>query len=89
MPFGKREGDDLESMIVRVAAEAVADAGIAPADVDEIIVGNFNGGFVEQEFPSSLVLQAHDDFRFKRAMRRACQPACGLDLRINSGDPAA
>ena len=69
LPFGKREDDDLESMIVKVAADAVADAGVAPADVDEIIVGNFNGGFVEQEFPSSLALQADDDFRFKRAMR--------------------
>ena len=68
LPFGKREEDDLESMIVRVAADAVADAGIEPKDVDEVIVGHFNGGFVPQEFPSSLAFQAHDDFRFKRAL---------------------
>ncbi len=69
LPFGKREDDDVESMIVRVASDAIADAGIAPGDVDEIIVGHFNGGFVDQEFPSSLVLQADDSLRFKRAMR--------------------
>ncbi|MCP4328497.1 MAG: acetyl-CoA acetyltransferase [Alphaproteobacteria bacterium] len=69
LPFGKREDDDLESMVVKAAADAIADAGIAPADIDEIIVGNFNGGFVPQEFPSSLVLQADDSLRFKRAMR--------------------
>lgn len=69
LPFGKREDDDLESMIVRVAADAVADAGLEPRDIDEIIVGHFGGGFVEQEFPSSLALQASEDFRFKRAMR--------------------
>ncbi|MDA0340574.1 MAG: thiolase domain-containing protein, partial [Proteobacteria bacterium] len=36
LPFGKREGDDVESMIVKVAADAVADAGFEPADVDAV-----------------------------------------------------
>jgi len=68
LPFGKREDDDLESMIVKVAAAALADAGVEPKDVDEVVVGQFNGGFVEQEFPASLAFQAHDDLRFKRAL---------------------
>jgi acetyl-CoA C-acetyltransferase len=67
--FGKREGEDLEQMIVEVATGAIADAGIAPADVDEIYVGHFGGGFVKQDFPASLVLQASDALRFKPSTR--------------------
>lgn len=67
--FGKLEGEDVESLIVRVATDAVADAGIAPADVDAIYVGFYNGGFSAQDFGASLVLQAHDDFRFKPVTR--------------------
>jgi acetyl-CoA C-acetyltransferase len=67
--FGKLEGEDVESLIVRVASDAVADAGIAPADVDAIYVGFYNGGFSAQDFGASLVLQAHDDFRFKPVTR--------------------
>lgn len=67
-PFAKLE-QDLESLIVDVATRAVADAGIEPKDVDAIFLGNFNSGMNRQGFPSSLVLQAHDDFRFKPATR--------------------
>src|SRR5205807_7846366 len=45
------------------------DAGIAPADVDEIVLGHFDAGFSQQDFTASLVLQASDDLRFKRATR--------------------
>lgn len=67
--FGKREGEDLETLLVGVAAEAIADAGLAPADIDEIYVGHFGGGFVKQDFPASLVLQTSDALRFKPATR--------------------
>ncbi len=67
--FGKLEGEDAELLIVKVARDAVADAGIAPADVDAVYVGFYNGGFSRQDFASSLVLQAHDDFRFKPVTR--------------------
>jgi acetyl-CoA C-acetyltransferase len=67
--FGKLEGEDAESLIVRVARDAVADAGIAPGDVDAVYVGIYNGGFSKQDFAASLVLQAHDDFRFKPVTR--------------------
>ena len=67
--FGKHEGVELETLIVDAATEALADAGVAPADVDEIFIGHFNGGFVMQDFPASLVLQAHKDLRFKPATR--------------------
>lgn len=67
--FGRHEGVDVEALIAEVAAGALEDAGVAPADVDEIFLGHFNGGLVEQGFPSSLVLQAHPDLRFKPATR--------------------
>jgi acetyl-CoA C-acetyltransferase len=67
--FGKREGLDLEALIADVATDAIRDAGLEPRDVDEIYVGHFGGGFVKQDFPASLVLQASDAFRFKPATR--------------------
>ena len=67
--FGKHENEDTESLIVRVAADAVRDAGIAPADIDAVYLGTFNGGFVRQDFPASLVFQADPAFRFKPATR--------------------
>ena len=69
MPFGKHEAEDVESMIVKVAAEAVADAGFEPKDVDAVYLGHFGGGFSKQGFTASLVFQASDDFRFKPATR--------------------
>ena len=68
-PFGKLSGESVESLIVRVTAEALADAGIGPKDVDEIVLGHFNAGFSAQDFTASLVLQASPDLRFKRATR--------------------
>jgi acetyl-CoA C-acetyltransferase len=68
-PFGRLEGETLESLIVRVAKEALADAGVAAGDVNEIVLGHFNAGFSQQDFTASLVLQASPDLRFKRASR--------------------
>ncbi|MBT4907026.1 MAG: thiolase domain-containing protein, partial [Rhodospirillaceae bacterium] len=65
LKFGKRVDDDIEDMIVSVATGAMRDAGVEPKDVDAIYLGTFGGGFVRQEFPASLVLQAHEDLRFK------------------------
>ena len=67
--FGRLEGEDIESLICGVASDAVADAGVAPEDVDAIYVGLFNNGFSAQDFPSSLVFQADERFRFKPATR--------------------
>ena len=68
-PFGKLNDESVESLIVRVASDALADAGISPKDVDEIVLGHFNAGFSPQDFTASLVLQASPDLRFKRATR--------------------
>src|SRR3954452_21962771 len=73
-PFGRLDTESVESLIVRVATDAIADAGIAPSDVDEIVLGHFNAGFSQQDFTASLVLQASPDLRFKRAtsVENAC-----------------
>jgi acetyl-CoA C-acetyltransferase len=68
-PFGKHEDDDVESLIQKVAISALQDAGLGPDDVDEIVLGTYNEGFSPQGFPSSLVLQADERFRFKPATR--------------------
>jgi acetyl-CoA C-acetyltransferase len=68
-PFGKLDGETVESLIVRVANEAMADAGIEAGNVDEIVLGHFNAGFSAQDFTAALVLQASPDLRFKRATR--------------------
>ncbi len=69
LPFGKREGETLEDMIVKVAAEAIEHAGVEPDQIDEIVLGHFNAGFSAQDFTASLVLQADDRLRFKPATR--------------------
>jgi acetyl-CoA C-acetyltransferase len=68
-PFGRFDGESVESLIVKVATAALADAGLAAKDVDEIVLGHFNAGFSAQDFTASLVLQASPDLRFKRATR--------------------
>ena len=68
-PFGKLSDETVESLIVRVAVDALADARIGPKDVDEIVLGHFNAGFSAQDFTAALVLQASPDLRFKPATR--------------------
>ena len=68
-PFGKFDAETVESLVVKVANEALADAGIAAADADEIVLGHFNAGFSPQDFTASLVLQADPNLRFKPATR--------------------
>jgi acetyl-CoA C-acetyltransferase len=67
--FGRLEGETVESLVTRVARDALADAGIEPGDVGEIVLGHFNAGFSAQDFTAALVLQASPDLRFKRATR--------------------
>lgn len=72
--FGKLAEPDVEALINRVAASAIEDAEIDPADVDGVFVGLFNSGFSKQEFPSSLPIQGLPELRMKPAMR--CENAC-------------
>ncbi|WP_092161616.1 acetyl-CoA acetyltransferase [Bosea sp. CRIB-10] len=68
-PFGKQDTETVESLIVRVATDALVDAGITADQVDEIVLGHFNAGFSAQDFTASLVLQADPALRFKPATR--------------------
>ena len=68
-PFGKFDAETVESMVVRVATDAMADAGISASDVDEILLGHFNAGFSPQDFTAALVLQADPALRFKPTTR--------------------
>ena len=68
-PFGKLADASVESLIVKVAGEALADAGVAAKDVDEIVLGHFNAGFVGQDFTASLPAVAMPEFRHTPAVR--------------------
>src|SRR3954462_2865105 len=68
-PFGKFDNETVEGLVVKVANEALADAGLSAGDVDEIVLGHFNAGFSAQDFTASLVLQADPHLRFKPATR--------------------
>ena len=68
-PFGKFDAETVESLVVKVATDALADAGISAEDVDEIVLGHFNAGFSPQDFTASLVLQADPKLRFKPTTR--------------------
>jgi acetyl-CoA C-acetyltransferase len=68
-PFGRHDGADVEALIDKVVGAALADAGVAATDIDEVYVGHFNAGFSRQDFPSSLVFQSQPDLRFKPATR--------------------
>lgn len=67
--FGRLDHEGLESLIVGVSRQAMADAAIEAAEVDGIWLANLNGGFVAETFCSSLVLQADDGLRWKPATR--------------------
>src|SRR6476620_3793343 len=58
--FGKLADETLESLVVSVATEAIANAGIEPGQVDELYLGQFNSGMVPLGFASSLALQVSD-----------------------------
>jgi acetyl-CoA C-acetyltransferase len=68
-PFGKLDDPDIESLIGRVAGAAIADAGIAPHEIDASFVSLFNNGFSAQDFPASLVLQHLPELRFRPITR--------------------
>lgn len=67
--FGKLPDETLESLIVSVATEALTNAGIEPARVDEIYLGQFNSGLLPLGFASSLALQVSDELAGTPATR--------------------
>jgi len=72
--FGALREQSLEDLIIEAAGEAIAHAGIEPADVDGIWLGHFNSGMVPDGFAASLALGLDDALRFTPATR--CENAC-------------
>ena len=68
-PFGKLDDPDIESLIGRVAGAAIADAGIAPHEIEGTFLSLFNNGFSAQDFPASLVLQHVPELRHRPITR--------------------
>jgi len=90
--FGKFDEIDSEVLIADAVRDALADADLAAEHIDAVVVGTFNGGFVNQDFPSSLAINAQPGLRFKPSMRveNACATGSaaiysGLQA-IRSGD---
>ncbi|ETF02129.1 acetyl-CoA acetyltransferase [Advenella kashmirensis W13003] len=67
--FGKMDGIDPEQMIGDVAQQAIAHAGLDAVDIDSVHVGHYNGGFLYQDFPSSLLFNAIPQLRYVPAVR--------------------
>jgi acetyl-CoA C-acetyltransferase len=58
--FGALHEENLESLVLAAAGEAIASAGIDPGEVDEIWFGQFNSGLWPLGFASSLALELSD-----------------------------
>jgi acetyl-CoA C-acetyltransferase len=57
-PFGRLENETVASLVGSVTVGAIKDAGIEPAEVDEVFVSQFNSGLTPFAFPSSLPIGA-------------------------------
>jgi acetyl-CoA acyltransferase len=68
--FGKRDNPTLEDYTRKPALEALADAGVAAADVEKAYVGNFAGElFSQQGHLGAVLASAHPDLDGKPIMR--------------------
>ena len=68
-PFGRLDTEDMESLVARVTTEALVDAGLAAEDIDEVFLGHFGGGLVQEQFLSALPATVAPGLRFKPATR--------------------
>jgi len=83
--FGRLDGETVESLVTRVAQGALADAKIDASDVDEIVVGHFNGGLSDQDFSASLPMEIDPVLRFKTASRVENACATGSTAVLHGG----
>ena len=67
--FGKFDAIDAETLIADAVAGALNDSGLLAEQIDAVVIGTFNGGFVTQDFPSSLAINAQPGLRFKPSVR--------------------
>src|SRR5437870_13845561 len=68
--FGKRDNPTLEDYTQKPARAALAEAGLAPRDVDKAYIGNFAGElFASQGHLGAVLASAHPDLDGKPIMR--------------------
>lgn len=67
--FGRLDEFDLEQLITAASRNAVVDSGLSFDEIDAAWLGNLNGGFVPDNFCSSLILQADPALRWKPSTR--------------------
>ena len=82
-PFGKLPDETVESLVTTAAQGALAAAGLGAEEVDEIVLGHFNGGLSPLSFTSSLVLEADPALRFTPATRVENACATGSAAVLN------
>ncbi len=80
IPFGKLDDPDTESLMARVAAPALAHAGLDAQAVDGIYVGVMNSGFQKQDFQGALVATSVPGLEHV--------PACRLENACATGSAA-
>lgn len=68
-PFARRPDADVETLMAEVAAEAIADAGLEPTDIDAVVVGHFGVGMVKQGFVAGLSANLLPGLRMTPAVR--------------------
>ena len=82
--FGKLDNLDVERSIAEMAVQAVEHAGLDWEDIDSVHIGHFNGGFLYQDFPSSLIFNHIPELRFRPAVR--VENACATgSAAVHSG----
>ena len=81
--FGKFDAIDAETLIANAVEAALLDAGLTADQVDAVVIGTFNGGFVNQDFPSSLAINAQPGLRFKPSLR--VENACATGSEFVDG----
>jgi acetyl-CoA C-acetyltransferase len=57
--FGRLEEETLSSLVSQVTSEALEDAGVEAAEIDEVFVSQFNSGLTPFAFPSSLPIEGN------------------------------
>lgn len=67
--FGKLDGLSAEDLLNHTIGQSLVHAKLQASDIDSVVVGTFNSGFVAQDFPSSLPINQHPGLRFKPSVR--------------------
>ena len=84
--FGRLDDETAETLIGRVAEEALDHAGLDATEVDAVFVGTFNEGFSPQGFPSTLASLRVGALRHAPAVR--LENACATGSAASTSSPS-